>query len=69
MNKTLRTQRGLNRKLACLCDINSYDRPIGVAAASVGEQGPDLDASFRGARAIGMDEDTMSRLPLIGRGP
>jgi len=30
-----------------------------AAAASVGEQGPDLDAAFRGARAVGMDEDTI----------
>src|SRR5680860_934757 len=30
-----------------------------AAAASVGEQGPDLDAAFAGARAVGMDEDTI----------
>ncbi len=30
-----------------------------AAAASVGEQGPDLDISFAAARAAGMDEDTV----------
>lgn len=30
-----------------------------AAAASVGQQGPDLDSAFAGARAVGMDEDTV----------
>ncbi len=31
-----------------------------AAAASVGQQGPDLDAAFAAMRAVGMDEDTIN---------